>query len=68
MAHELPAAFGAAGRVCYVQGARLAEAWRRKQRMAEQEGFHVAKWDSICPPMVGHLPVLEVATRSGSVL
>lgn len=68
MAHELPAAFGAAGRVCYVKGARLAEGWRGRQRTAEQEGFHVGRWDAICPPRVGHLPVLEAATQSGSLL
>lgn len=36
--------------------------------MAEQEGFHVGKWDAICPLRVGHLPVFEVATRSGSLV
>lgn len=32
--HELPAAFGAAGSACCMQGARPAEAWRRRQSRA----------------------------------
>lgn len=47
------------------RGVRLAEAWRR-QRTAEQEGVRVGKRDAICPPRVGHAPVLEVANWWGS--
>ena len=66
MACELPAAFGAAGRGCLCRGARLAEAWRKKQRTSEQEGFQVGRWDAICPPRVRHLLVLAVANSRSS--